>query len=465
VRRLFLRGQPHTRNLHRGAVSVRRAGRCGVSRFFAQRRPSSGSGLWVGRLALKDRLRDPNIVRVYVATLLLGIAYGMALSRISLMLRTRGFDEGAIGTLGAWFAGGILALSLPMGHLIRRFSAKRTLVAVLVGYAMTVTVFPFLPSYASIAAVRVIDGACSVGVWVSSETILLARSNRHNKAFVTSLYTNTMAVGYILGPLAAFGLVRVVPDWVIFVTAGVLALASAAYVALRLDAALPKDAELEAESSEGDVTGSVAAGPAGELGGLTVLRRIRNSCYATFAYGYFQSSVVLFLPLYMTSEKGILEEQTTLNTAFFAAGMLLFANYFGRIGDRHGHLKVMRLLATVGMSMILGFVFLDRFEPMAIAVFVAGATLASMSPLSLALQGVAVAARDYPRANAYYNAFYGAGMLLGPPISGFLFSRQGGGAMLYHLAALWFGFILCTILWYRDDPAARRSDARAAVEG
>jgi MFS family permease len=419
-------------------------------------------------LAFKDRIKDPNVVRVYIATLLLGIAYGMALSRIALLLGGRGFDEGAIGTLGAWFAGGILALSLPMGHLIERFSAKRTLVAALAGYAVTVTVFPFLPSYGSIAAVRVLDGACSVGVWVSSETILLARSNRDNKAFVTSLYTNTMAVGYILGPLAAFGLVSVTPDWAIFVIAGVLALSSSAYVALRLDAKMPEGgAHHEIAPSDSALDALDASRPIAEereLSGLGVLRRIRNSCYATFAYGYFQSSVVLFLPLYMTTEKGIAEKQTTLNTAFFAAGMLLFANFFGRIGDRQGHLKLMRLLATVGMSMILGFVFLDRFEPMAIAVFVAGATLASMSPLSLALQGMVVTSRDYPRANAYYNAFYGAGMLLGPPISGFLYVREGGAAMLYHLAALWFGFVLCTILWYRDDPAARRRAAVTAVE-
>lgn len=419
------------------------------------------------RLALTDRIRDPNIIRVYVATLILGVAYGMALSRIALLLGQRGFDEGAIGTLGAWFAGGILALSLPMGHLIQRFSAKRTLVAALAGYALSVAVFPFLPSYGAIAGVRVLDGACSVGVWVSSETILLARSNRDNKAFVTSLYTNTMAVGYILGPLAAFGLVSVAPDWAIFVLAGVLSLASATFVALRLDATLPEGSELHGTVPDPslDASDAAARGPGGELSGLGVLRRIRSSCYATFAYGYFQSSVVLFLPLYMTTEKGIAEKQTMLNTAFFAAGMLLFANLFGRVGDRHGHLKMMRILSTVGLSMILGFVFLDRFEPMAIAVFVAGATLASMSPLSLALQGVVVGARDYPRANAYYNAFYGAGMLLGPPISGYLFAKEGGAAMLYHLAALWVGFVLCTLLWYRDDPAARRSETAPAIEG
>jgi len=404
-------------------------------------------------LGLKERIRDPNIFRVYWATLLLGIAYGMALSRISLLLGARGFDEGAIGTLGAWFAGGILALSLPMGALIQRFSAKATLVAALAGYAVSVSVFPFLPSYAAIALVRVFDGACSVGVWVSSETILLSRSSRDNKAFVTSLYTNTIAVGYVLGPLAAYGLLNVAPPWAPFVVAGLIAVASSVYVALRLDAALPA-ATHELEVVHGDASVQApevqTAAP-----NSTILGRIKNSCYATFAYGYFQSSVVLFLPLYMSAEKAIPEQQTTLNPAFFAAGMLLFANPFGRLGDRYGHLKLMRILAAIGLSMILAFVFLDRYGLMAFAVFVAGASLASISPLSLALQGVVVAGRDYPRANAFYNAFYGAGMLLGPPISGLLFVRYGGAAMLYHLAALWIGFVAFSSVFYRDDPAAR----------
>ena len=34
--------------------------------------------------------------------------------------------------------------------------------------------------------------------------------------------------------------------------------------------------------------------------------------------------------------KGVTKEQTILIPAFFAAGMLLFSNYAGRLGDRRG---------------------------------------------------------------------------------------------------------------------------------
>jgi MFS family permease len=216
-----------------------------------------------------------------------------------------------------------------------------------------------------------------------------------------------------------------------------------------------------AEARLDEAEGSIRPKPAGTTG--AILFRIKNSCYATFAYGYFQASVVLFLPLYLVEQKGILREQTILIPAFFAAGMLLFSNLGGRFGDKHGHLGIMRVLAAIGVTMILGFVFLDSFKVMALAVFVAGATLATISPLSLALQGVVVCHAEYPRANSIYNAFYAAGMLLGPPISSAIFVRFGGAMMLYHLAALWSGFVAFSLIYFRDDPAVARNQRLASI--
>jgi MFS family permease len=136
--------------------------------------------------------------------------------------------------------------------------------------------------------------------------------------------------------------------------------------------------------------------------------------------------------------------------------MLLFTNVAGRLGDRFGHLLLMRILATIGGTMVLGFVGLRAFAPMAAAVLVAGATLASISPVSLALQGVVTPPEDYDRANGIYNAFYAAGILLGPPVTSVVFAHWGGSAMLFHLAALWAGFVAFAFAFASDDPASSR---------
>ena len=46
-------------------------------------------------------------------------------------------------------------------------------------------------------------------------------------------------------------------------------------------------------------------------------------------------------------------------------------------------------------------------------------------------------------------------MLLGPPVSSWLFAKYGGGAMLYHLAGLWAAFVTFTIVFAADDPRHR----------
>jgi len=420
---------------------------------------------------LRDRIPDRNVWLIYGAIFTLGLAYGVSLAIVSLFLKAKGYEKSDIGSLAVWFALGIVALSLPMDGFIRRFSARTTLIASLFGYAVAVSCFPVAPSYATIAGIRAIDGACSVGIWVSCETILLSRSSQKNKAFVTSLYAMAMATGYILGPLLAKGILffshaqekadgtlPLAPMRLAFFTSGAIAVVAALLVLFRLDGDVsPEGAGAIAASVEETGTAKTAAGPEEVPGYGAVLWRIKNSCFATFVYGYFQASLVLFLPLYLAESKGVKESSTILVPAFFAAGMMLFTNVFARIGDKHGHLPLMRVLAVIGTLMVLGFVFLDDFRIMCAAVFVAGASLASISPLSLALQGVSVRPIEYSRANAVYNVFYAGGMLLGPPISSRIFQAKGGIPMLYHLAALWVAFVIFSVVFRKDDPRASGS--------
>lgn len=395
--------------------------------------------------SLRKRIPDDNVWLVYAATLLVAFAYGMSVSVLGLFLDQRGFSKTEVGNLAVWFALGIVLLSLPMGPITRRFSAKRTLVACLGGYAVTVSVFPHLPTFASIAPVRFLDGAFSVGVWVASEMTLLARARDEVKAFATSLYAIAMAMGYVVGPLLAKLVLTFAPMEMVFEVAGVLALLSCLLVAWRLD---PDPAAMHAPPED---TGRAGDEPSA----AAILWSIKTSCFATFAYGYFQATAVLFLPIYLVGDKGVAPEDTILVTALFALGMLLFANPAGRLGDRLGHLAVMRGLGLVGLGAVVTFVYIHAFAGLGAAVFVAGATLAAISPVSLALQGVVTEKRNLHRAGAIYNVFYAGGMLLGPPISSRIYDAWGGSPMLLHIAALWAAFVLFTVVFRRDDPRAR----------
>jgi predicted MFS family arabinose efflux permease len=406
------------------------------------------------------RVEDPNVWRIYRATVGLSVAYGMALSLLAIFLDAKGFTKSDIGSLAFVFGLGIVALSLVMDRLIERFGAKELLVTCFFGYAATVTVFPFLDSFASVALVRFFDGAFSVGIWIGAETMLLSRAGERNKAFTMSLYAVAMGIGYASGPGLAWALTRVGPLAIGFIAAGVLSAAAGVYLLFRLE---PDKATRQVVSLE-QLDEATVTEPRRRLKRGEVLWQIKNSCFATFTYGYFQASVVLFLPLYLMQSKGITEGQTIWIPAFFALGMLLFTNPAGLLGDRIGHLRTMRGLAIVGAMMVLGFVFLESYAAMGLAVLVAGATLASISPVSLALQGVSLRPEDYSRGTSIYNTFYALGMLFGPKISADIFEKHGGAMMLYHLVALWCGFILFSVIFYRDDPAVQQRQGRFALQ-
>jgi MFS family permease len=407
-------------------------------------------------VSLTSRIRDKNIWLVYGAIFSVGIAYGLSIAIIPLFLDAHGFGKAAMGGLAAIFASGICLLSLPMGRILRRFSAKGTLVACLLGYAVCVSTFPFLKTFAAVSAARFFDGAFSVGVWVSCETVLLARAGKENKAFVTSLYAMSLAIGYVIGPVLSKAIVAAFRFEAAFVLAGIIALVATG-IATRLDGGIGgHEDEPREETPKGDVA------PLSVDTERPLAWRTKTSLFATFAYGYFQSSAVLFLPLYLMKERGVAEKDTILVTAFFALGMLLFSNVAGKLGDKYGHLAVMRNLSAIGFLCVASFVFLSRFSLMCATVFVVGATLASISPVSLALQGAITKRHEIARANAIYNTFYAAGMLIGPPLSGMVFERIGGRTMIFHFSLLWLAFAIFATVFAKDDPAARRP-ARAEV--
>jgi MFS family permease len=109
----------------------------------------------------------------------------------------------------------------------------------------------------------------------------------------------------------------------------------------------------------------------------------------------------------------------------------------------------------------LSFVF-TRSEVLVYAlVFVAGASLAALSPVSLGLQGLVLPPRDLQKGGGLYNAAYGLGMCIGPPISGTLFKAANGDVMVLHFAGLWTAFVLATVAWRKDDPRFSREAAEA----
>lgn len=410
---------------------------------------------------MRTIFKDHNIRVAYLLCLTLGVAYGMVLAIVSLYLSAeRGYDEPTIAGMAAFFSIGIAACAVPMGMLVRKLTPRIVLAISLLGYGLAVAVFPFMPGFGGLAGARAFDGAFSVGVWITLETVLLMRTTSLNRGFVTSLYSIVLATGYVLGSVITYVLTKFVADWIVFVAAGSLAAFGALIGLLLLDKNIqPVEGSEHAAEHVPGTTGAHAAVDAAVdstgLGMAALYWRIKTACMPTFMYGYFQASLVLFLPLFLIEERNIGADETKLMVAFFSVGMVVCVGFIGHLGDRIGHLKMMRVLVTVGALITASVVFLPSYALIAAAVFVAGGALAPLWPLGLALQSLIVDPRDYNRSNALLNASYAIGTLAGPIISGFIKRAYGGEMMFLHLAALWLLVLGATIAFRRDDPSLR----------
>lgn len=394
----------------------------------------------------RERIPDRNLWVVYLTTWVLATAYGLALATTPLVLHERQFDDAQIGWTASAFGAGIVGFAVPSGWIIRRWSARVVLSVCIVGYAAMIAIFPFLPELWQCALCRFFDGAFSVGVWVSCETLLLLRAQKEHKAFATSLYAIATGLGYFVGGGLCWAMVQVMPIGTVFLIAAGVATSSSLIAFFLLEPDPPALHDAHAEHH----------GAANAADWLDLAWRIKTSSAATFCTGFFQASVVIFLPLYLEHVKHVPREDTTLVTAISAAGMLVISNVAGRLGDRHGHLLVLRALAAIGVLVLLAFVPLTDFRVMLAAVLIGGGCLASIPPLSLALQGAIAKPSEYARSNSIFNVFFATGLLAGPFVTGQLSYALGREVILYLFAALWSALIVISLVFRRDDPGTRR---------
>lgn len=400
---------------------------------------------------MREILKDPNIRTAYKLCLTLGVAYGMVLAIISLYLtRVHAYDKPSIANLATFFSVGIAAFAVPMGLMVRKLTPRVVLMIALLGYGIAVAAFPFMPGFLGLALSRAFDGAFSVGAWISLETILLLRTTSLNRGFVTGLYSNVLALGYVIGSGIAWGAALVWPntDLVVFVSAGCVAAGGAFYAMVKLDPVI-EAVEIHTEPKPGS-----EVAPTG-ISLPTLFWRIKTACVPPFTYGYFQGSLVLYLPLFLVKERGVAEDDTKLLVGMFSLGMVLFVMSIGHLGDRYGHLKVIRLMALLGGLIAVSVVYLPSFLLIAVAVVLAGGALSPMWPLSLALQSLICDPRDYGRANGLLNASFAIGAVSGPLISSRVYEWYSGEVMVLHLAGMWGFVVLASLVFRRDDPSLR----------
>jgi len=349
------------------------------------------------------------VVLVTLATFTDIIAYSIAIPVLPDLSRKLGASPTTIGLLFASFGVTLLTVSIPMGAMSDRIGRKGPLVAGLVALAAATLLFAFADSLPWLFAARLVQGAADAVTWVVGFALIADLYGPDERGRVTGIVMMGTSVALMIGPTFGGWLYEAGGIRLPFIAVAALA---AIDVALFLGLANPAH-QVNAETV-----------PLG-----IVLRVPAIAACAVVVVG-ISATISMLEPILALHLAVLGVSPARLGLIYGAAAVVTTALHpvCGRLSDRWGA----RRTTMLGLAMmacvipVLGFAW--SYSSALVLFVLAAATGVFVITPSLAFMGEATSdagVRSFGVSYGLYNLAWGAGLLGGPALGGFLFERIG----------------------------------------
>ena len=338
------------------------------------------------------------------------VAYSVAVPVLPDLGRRLGASPTTIGVLFASFGVTLLTVSMPMGAVSDRIGRKLPMVSGLVALAGATLLFAFAAAMPWLFAARLVQGAADAVTWVVGFALIADLYGPEERGRVMGMVMSGTGFAMMAGPSLGGWLYELGGMRLPFLTVALLAaICATGFVWLRLPA---QRAEREVVRIR------------------TVLRvpAIASCAVAVVAASASISMLEPVLPLFLTARLGI--GPARIGFVFGAGALVSSALHpiYGRLTDRWGG----RRLTIVGLVLAAGALpLLSRawsFESSVGLYALEGAMVALIITPSLAYMAQATSEAgigSFGVSYGLYNVAWGAGMLVGPALGGFLLDRIG----------------------------------------
>jgi MFS transporter, DHA1 family, solute carrier family 18 (vesicular amine transporter), member 1/2 len=342
------------------------------------------------------------------------VAYSIAVPVLPDLSRRLGASPTIIGFLFASFGVTLLTVSVPMGAVSDRIGRRAPMVGGLAALAAATLLFSSAASLPVLFLARLVQGAADAITWVVGFALIADRYAVEERGRVTGIVMSGTSFAFMVGPslggwLYELGGIRLP---FLFVTALALA-AAASFLIVDLPRA---HAEREAEP-------------------IRAVIGIPAVLACTIAVVAASSTMSMLEPVLAMHLAGLSIGPARIGVLFGVAAFInaILHPFIGHFADRWGARRLMLLGLTLSAFALalLGQTWNFR-STIVFQVFMA-ATMALMITPSLAYMGEATAgggAASFGVAYGLYNMAWGAGLLGGPAIGGFMFERLGFGRLV-----------------------------------
>jgi len=364
--------------------------------------------------------RFKSLAAVIASISVVGMAFGLNMPLLSLVLETQSVDSSVIG-LNAAVQGVSTVVATPfIPRQIGRVGARSYLLLCLAAVSACILLLALFKSLTAWFVIRFVLGLALTGVFVVSEAWIIQIAGARSRGRVLGIYATVLSAGFAIGPL----IIRLtgIDNWLPFaVSAGIVILAMIPIAIARAEA--PKF-----DSSHNiPVTSFVKLAP--------------TAIFAALVFGAAETCILSLLPSYgMKNGLGVDEAATLLTIT--GAGCIALQYLIGWLSDRFDRRKVLLVCAAVGVGGVTLLPWIIATPVLLWPVlFIWGGVIVGLYTVGLALLGEKFNGLDLAAANAAFIQAYGVGAIAGPALVGVAMSVSGPDGLPFALAVL-FGCYL-----------------------
>jgi DHA1 family solute carrier family 18 vesicular amine transporter 1/2 len=343
------------------------------------------------------------------------VAYSVAVPVLPDLSRRLGASPTVIGLLFASFGVTLLMVSIPMGAVSDRIGRRLPLVGGLALLAAATMLFAFAGNLPGLFAARLVQGAADAITWVVGFALIADMFGPAERGRATGFVMSGTSFAFMVGPSLGGWLYELGGMRLPFLAVAALAtLGAIAFVWIELP---PRRAEREI---------------------VPILVVVRMPAVAACATAVVALSATLsmlepVLALHLQTNLGIGPARIGLVFGIAAVATAVLHPLFGRLADRFGarRLTLAGLVLSSGSLALLGQTWSYQ-STIGLYLLLAATGALAITP-SLAFMAEATSSAglgSFGVAYGLYNMAWGAGLLGGPAVGGFLFERLGFGRLV-----------------------------------
>lgn len=349
-----------------------------------------------------------------------GIAIGLGMPLLSVILESRGHSASMIG-LNTAVAGLASIAGAPMATPIAtRLGVAWTMLIMIAAGALAFVGFHFATAFWMWFPLRIVLHIALTVLFILSEFWISTSAPPKRRGLVLGIYATVLSLGFAAGPwlFSRIGSSGFLPFGVIVVLVTI--------AAIPVLAARKESPPIRPEGEE-------------TSGFLHYIWLVPTATAAVLVFGAVETGGFALFPVY-GSRIGYSEADAALLLTMIGLGNVLLQIPIGMVSDRVGDRRYLLLLcAAVGLLGTLVMPHLaQNWYLMAALLFAWGGVVAALYTVGLAHLGSQLSGHELASANAAFVLCYGVGMVLGPQAIGIgmdAFGPSGFGGAL----SLFFG--------------------------